>query len=34
MIVRLHAAGWIERTAGAGRSIRLRVPRAALPDLE
>lgn len=34
MIVKLEAAGWIQRTPGAGRSIRLRVPRSELPDLE
>jgi repressor LexA len=34
MIVKLEAGGWITRTPGAGRSIRLRVPREALPDLD
>ncbi len=34
MIVKLEASGWIERTPGQGRSIRLRVPREQLPDLE
>jgi len=34
MIVKLEAAGWIQRTPGVGRSIRLRVPRSELPDLE
>jgi DNA-binding MarR family transcriptional regulator len=34
MIVKLEAGGWIERTAGQGRSIRLLVPRDQLPDLE
>jgi repressor LexA len=34
MIVRLEAAGWISRTPGQGRSIRLRVDREQLPDLE
>ncbi|WP_420127201.1 LexA family protein [Longimicrobium sp.] len=34
MIKILHADGWISRTPGEGRSIRLRVPREHLPDLE
>jgi DNA-binding MarR family transcriptional regulator len=34
MIVRLEAAGWISRTPGQGRSIKLRVSRNQLPDLE
>lgn len=34
MIKKLHADGWISRTPGQGRSIRLRVPREQLPDLE
>jgi Mn-dependent DtxR family transcriptional regulator len=34
MIVKLESAGWIQRTPGVGRSIRLRVPRSELPDLE
>ena len=34
MIKKLHADGWISRTPGEGRSIRLRVPREQLPDLE
>jgi repressor LexA len=33
MIVRLEAQGWIHRTPGVGRSIRLRLPRSELPDL-
>lgn len=34
MILKLEAGGWIQRTPGAGRSIRLLVPRSELPDLE
>jgi Mn-dependent DtxR family transcriptional regulator len=34
MIIKLEAAGWISRTPGQGRSIRLRVARDELPDLE
>jgi repressor LexA len=34
MIVKLEAGGWITRTPGQGRSIRLRVPREQLPNLE
>lgn len=34
MIVKLQAAGWISRTPGESRSVRLRVPRERLPDLE
>jgi DNA-binding MarR family transcriptional regulator len=34
MIVKLDTAGLIERAPGRARSIRLRVPRAQLPDLE
>ena len=34
MILTLEKRGWIERTPGAARSIRLRVPREQLPDLE
>lgn len=34
MIVALEARGFIERTAGAARSIRLRLSRTDLPDLE
>ena len=34
MIKKLHAEGWITRTPGEARSIRLRVPRDHLPDLE
>ena len=34
MVVTLEANGFIERVPGQGRSIRLRVPREELPDLE
>ena len=34
MVVTLEANGFIERVPGQGRSIRLRVPRKALPELE
>ncbi len=34
MIKKLEADGWISRTPGQGRSIRLRVSRERLPDLE
>ena len=34
MILTLEANGFIERTPGQGRSIRLRIPREELPDLE
>ena len=34
MLVTLQARGFIERTPGAARSIRLRLSRAELPDLE
>ena len=34
MILRLEASGWIERTPRKGRSIRLRLTREQLPDLE
>lgn len=34
MIITLEARGFIERVPGQARSIRLRIPRAALPDLE
>ena len=34
MILTLEANGFIERTPGQGRSIRLLIPREALPDLE
>ena len=34
MIKKLHAEGWISRTPGQARSIRLRVGREHLPDLE
>lgn len=34
MILTLEANGFIERTPGQGRSIRLRIPREDLPDLE
>lgn len=34
MIVTLERKGFIERVPGAARSIRLRVPREQLPDLE
>lgn len=34
MIKKLEAGGWIARTPGQGRSIRLRIGREQLPDLE
>ncbi|HKP76883.1 MAG TPA: helix-turn-helix domain-containing protein [Longimicrobiaceae bacterium] len=34
MIKKLEADGWISRTPGQARSIRLRVGRGQLPDLE
>jgi repressor LexA len=34
MVVTLEAHGFIERVGGQGRSIRLRIPREELPDLE
>lgn len=34
MITTLHAHGFIEREPGKARSIRLRLTRAQLPDLE
>jgi Mn-dependent DtxR family transcriptional regulator len=34
MILKLESAGLISRTPGQGRSIRLRVDREQLPDLE
>lgn len=34
MVLRLEAGGFIERTPGKGRSIRLLVPPMELPDLE
>lgn len=34
MILALEANGFIERVPGQGRSIRLLIPREALPDLE
>lgn len=34
MVLRLEANGLIERTPGQGRSIRLRIPREELPDLQ
>lgn len=34
MVLRLEAGGYIERTPGKGRSIRLLVPPVELPDLE
>ncbi|HYR11129.1 MAG TPA: helix-turn-helix domain-containing protein [Longimicrobium sp.] len=34
MIKKLHADGWISRTPGQARSIRLLVSRERLPDLE
>lgn len=34
MIKKLEADGWISRTPGQGRSIRLHVSREQLPDLE
>jgi repressor LexA len=33
MVIGLEAGGFIERIPGQGRSIRLLVPRAELPDL-
>jgi repressor LexA len=34
MVLALERGGWIARTAGVGRSIRLLVDRDELPDLE
>lgn len=34
MVIKLEAGGWISRTPGQARSIRLRVSRERLPDLE
>jgi repressor LexA len=34
MILKLEADGWITRTPGQARSIRLRVSRERLPDLD
>ncbi len=34
MVLTLEANGFIERIPGQGRSIRLRIPREELPDLE
>ena len=34
MILTLEKRGFIERTPGQGRSIRLLLPREALPDLD
>jgi len=34
MVLMLEANGFIERTPGRGRSIRLLIPREELPDLE
>ena len=34
MVLRLEANGLIERVPGQSRSIRLRIPREELPDLE
>jgi DNA-binding MarR family transcriptional regulator len=34
MVLALEANGFIERVPGQGRSIRLLIPREALPDLE
>lgn len=34
MILALEKRGWIERTPGMARSVRLLVPREQLPDLE
>lgn len=34
MVLALEANGLIERVPGQGRSIRLLIPREALPDLE
>ncbi len=33
MILALERDGFIERTPGKARSVRLRIPREALPDL-
>jgi repressor LexA len=33
MVLTLEANGFIERTPGKGRSIRLLIPREELPDL-
>ena len=34
MVLTLEANGFIERVPGQGRSIRLKIPREQLPDLE
>jgi len=34
MVLTLETRGLIERTPGLGRSIRLRIPREELPDLD
>lgn len=34
MVLTLETNGFIERIPGQGRSIRLRIPREQLPDLE
>ncbi len=34
MVLTLHAKGLIDRVPGQARSIRLRIPREQLPDLE
>lgn len=34
MVVTLESKGFIERTPGQGRSIRVLIPRELLPDLE
>jgi repressor LexA len=34
MVLTLAANGFIERTPGQGRSIRLKIPREQLPELE
>jgi repressor LexA len=34
MVLALEAHGFIERVPGQGRSIRLKIPREQLPDLE
>lgn len=34
MVLTLEANGFIERIPGQGRSIRLKIPREQLPDLE
>jgi hypothetical protein len=34
MVVTLETNGFIERVPGQGRSIRLRIPREELPELE